>query len=67
MNVFLVRAGLEIRRKWGLERESVTIAATLPGGLGEVLQAGRLGGSTTARGELANVVEEDGALEVVEL
>jgi hypothetical protein len=32
-----------------------------------LLQAGRLGGAATTGGELANVVEEDGTLEVVEL
>jgi hypothetical protein len=40
MNVFSVQAGLEIRCRKRLDwRESVTIAATLSGGLGEVLQA----------------------------
>ena len=67
MNVFSAQAGLKIEDKKDWRRESVTVGATLSGGMGEVLQGSRLGGSSTAGGEFPNMVEEDRALEVVEL
>ncbi len=67
MNDFAMQRGLEIRRKKRIGEESVTLAATLSGGLGGCCKSKPLGGAATASGELTNVVEEDGALEVVEL
>jgi hypothetical protein len=65
-NERLFRTGrIEDRGQEKLEGRALPFGATLSGGLGEVLQGSRLGGSATAGGQFPNVVEEDGALEVV--